>query len=243
MRSGQVRVLIGSTAKMGAGTNCQDKLIALHDADCPWRPSDLAQRLGRIVRQGNQNPEVEIFRYVTENTFDAYLYQLVENKQKFIAQIMTSKAPARIADDVDETALSYSEIKALATGNPLIIEKCNLDVEVSKLNMLKSNHLNQRFALENLVLRRYPADIARLTEAIAGYKRMWQQRWPTPNRQRALSAWKLREPTIPKRKRLAERLSTPAPNFKAPTRSRWDSTGAFSCPSSTMLIIQTISSP
>ncbi len=171
VRSGQVRVLIGSTAKMGAGTNCQDKLIALHDADCPWRPSDLAQRLGRIVRQGNQNLEVEIFRYVTENTFDAYLYQLVENKQKFIAQIMTSKAPARIADDVDETALSYSEIKALATGNPLIIEKCNLDVEVSKLNMLKSNHLNQRFALENLVLRRYPADIARLTEAIAGYKK------------------------------------------------------------------------
>lgn len=149
----------------------QDKLIALHDADCPWRPSDLAQRLGRIVRQGNQNPEVEIFRYVTENTFDAYLYQLVENKQKFIAQIMTSKAPARIADDVDETALSYSEIKALATGNPLIIEKCNLDVEVSKLNMLKANHLNQRFALENMVLRKYPADIAKLTEAIAGYEK------------------------------------------------------------------------
>ena len=171
VRSGQVRVLIGSTAKMGAGTNCQDKLIALHDADCPWRPSDLAQRLGRIVRQGNQNPEVEIFRYVTENTFDAYLYQLVENKQKFIAQIMTSKAPARIADDVDETALSYSEIKALATGNPLIIEKCNLDVEVSKLNMLKANHLNQRFALENLVLRKYPADITKLTEAIAGYEK------------------------------------------------------------------------
>ena len=171
VRSGQVRVLIGSTSKMGAGTNCQDKLIALHDLDCPWRPSDLAQRLGRIVRQGNQNPEVEIFRYVTENTFDAYLYQLVENKQKFIAQIMTSKAPARIADDVDETALSYSEIKALATGNPLIIEKCNLDVEVSKLNMLKANHLNQRFALENLVLRKYPADIAKLTEAIAGYEK------------------------------------------------------------------------
>ena len=171
VRSGQVRVLIGSTAKMGAGTNCQDKLIALHDADCPWRPSDLAQRLGRIVRQGNQNPEVEIFRYVTENTFDAYLYQLVENKQKFIAQIMTSKAPARIADNVDETALSYSEIKALATGNPLIIEKCNLDVEVSKLNMLKANHLNQRFALENMVLRKYPADIAKLTEAIAGYEK------------------------------------------------------------------------
>lgn len=171
VRSGQVRILIGSTAKMGAGTNCQDRLIALHDADCPWRPSDLAQRLGRIIRQGNQNPEVEIYRYVTENTFDAYLYQLVENKQKFIAQIMTSKAPARIADDVDETALSYSEIKALATGNPLIIEKCNLDVEVAKLNMLKANHLNQRFALENLVLRKYPAKIAELTEIIAGFEK------------------------------------------------------------------------
>ena len=171
VRSGQVRVLIGSTAKMGAGTNVQDRLIALHDLDCPWRPSDLAQRLGRIVRQGNQNPEVEIFRYVTENTFDAYLYQLVENKQKFIAQIMTSKAPARIADDVDETALSYSEIKALATGNPLIIEKCNLDVEVSKLNMLKANHLNQRFSLENMVYRRYPAKIAELKEQIAGYEK------------------------------------------------------------------------
>ena len=171
VRSGQVRILIGSTAKMGAGTNCQDRLIALHDADCPWRPSDLAQRLGRIVRQGNQNSEVEIYRYVTENTFDAYLYQLVENKQKFIAQIMTSKAPARIADDVDETALSYSEIKALATGNPLIIEKCNLDVEVAKLNMLKANHLNQRFALENLVLRKYPAKIAELTGIIVGFEK------------------------------------------------------------------------
>ena len=171
VRSGQVRVLIGSTQKMGAGTNCQDRLIALHDLDCPWRPSDLAQRLGRIVRQGNQNPEVEIYRYVTENTFDAYLYQLVENKQKFIAQIMTSKAPVRAAEDVDETALSYSEIKALATGNPLIIEKCNLDMEVAKLNMLKANHLNQKYALEELVLRKYPETIQRLTERIAGYEK------------------------------------------------------------------------
>lgn len=170
VRSGKVRILMGSTQKMGAGTNCQDRLIALHDLDCPWRPSDLAQRLGRIVRQGNQNPEVEIFRYVTEGTFDAYLYQLVENKQKFIAQIMTSKTPVRVADDVDETALSYSEIKALATGNPLIIEKCNLDMEVSKLNMLKANHMNQRFALENLVLREYPKTIASLKEWIAGYE-------------------------------------------------------------------------
>lgn len=170
VRAGQVRVLLGSTAKMGAGTNVQDKLIALHDLDCPWRPSDLQQRLGRIVRQGNENEEVEIFRYVTEGTFDAYLYQLVENKQKFIAQIMTGKAPVRVADDVDETALSYSEIKALATGNPLIIEKCNLDMEVARLNMLKASHLNQVYALEELVYRKYPEEITRLTERIAGYE-------------------------------------------------------------------------
>lgn len=182
VRTGQVRVLIGSTQKMGAGTNVQDKLAALHDLDCPWRPSDLEQRLGRIVRQGNENPEVNIYRYVTENTFDAYLYQLVENKQKFIAQIMTSKSPVRVADDVDETALSYSEIKALATGNPLIIEKCNLDMEVGKLNVLKANHLNQRYALEDMVLRRYPAAIVRLTEEIDGFKQDIQrvQEHPRP---------------------------------------------------------------
>lgn len=170
VRGGEVRILMGSTAKMGAGTNVQDRLIALHDLDCPWRPSDLQQRLGRIVRQGNQNPEVEIFRYVTEGTFDAYLYQLVESKQRFIAQIMTSKLPARAAEDVDETALSYAEIKALATGNPQIIEKCNLDMEVSKLNMLRASHLSQRYALEELVLRKYPAEIKELNERIAGYK-------------------------------------------------------------------------
>ena len=169
VRAGTVRVLMGSTQKMGAGTNCQDRLIALHDLDCPWRPSDLAQRLGRIVRQGNTNPEVEIFRYVTEGTFDSYLYQLVENKQRFIAQIMTSKSPARVADDVDETALSYAEIKALATGNPLIIEKCELEMEVSKLQMLKAAYLNQHYSLESMVLRKYPATIAKLTEEIAGY--------------------------------------------------------------------------
>ena len=170
VRAGQIRVLLGSTQKMGAGTNCQDRLIALHDLDCPWRPSDLAQRLGRIVRQGNQNPEVEIFRYVTENTFDAYLYQLVENKQKFIAQVMSSKAPVRAAEDVDETALSYSEIKALATGNPLIIEKCNLDMEVSKLNVLKASHMSQHYALEDMVLRKFPAELRELKGRIAGYE-------------------------------------------------------------------------
>ncbi len=170
VRSGQVRVLMGSTQKMGAGTNVQDRLIALHDLDCPWRPSDLAQRLGRIVRQGNLNPEVEIFRYVTEGTFDSYLYQLVENKQKFIAQIMTSKTPLRAAEDVDETALNYAEIKALASGNPLIIEKCNLDMEVGKLTMLKGNHLSQKYALEELVIRKYPESIKLLTERLAGYE-------------------------------------------------------------------------
>ena len=170
VRTGQVRVLLGSTQKMGAGTNVQDKLVAVHHLDVGWRPSDMTQRNGRIIRQGNQNKEVQVFQYVTEGTFDAYLYQLVENKQKFIAQIMTSKAPVRIADDVDETALSYSEIKALATGNPLIIEKCNLDMEVGKLNMLKASYLSQKYALEELVLRKYPAKITRLTERIAGYE-------------------------------------------------------------------------
>ena len=171
VRSGQVRILMGSTPKMGAGTNVQDRLVALHDLDCTWRPCDLAQRLGRIVRQGNRNKKVDIFRYVTEGTFDAYLYQLVENKQKFSAQIMTSKAPVRIASDVDETALNYAEIKALATGNPLIIEKCTLDMEVSKLNMLKASYLNQKYALEELVLRKYPADMSEVRERIAGYEK------------------------------------------------------------------------
>ena len=170
VRSGQVRILMGSTQKMGAGTNVQDRLVALHDVDCPWRPSDLAQRLGRIVRQGNQNEEVDIYRYVTEGTFDAYLYQLVENKQKFIAQIMTSKSPVRVADDVDETALSYSEIKALATGNPLIIEKCNLDMEVGKLNVLKASHLSQKYALEEMVLKKYPKMLQDLRQRILGYE-------------------------------------------------------------------------
>jgi N12 class adenine-specific DNA methylase/adenine-specific DNA methylase len=169
VRAGKIRVLIGSTQKMGAGTNVQDKLIALHDVDCPWRPSDLEQRLGRIVRQGNGNPEVEIFRYVTEGTFDSYLYQLVEGKQKFIAQIMTGKTPVRIAEDVDETALSYAEIKALATGNPLIIEKCQLEMDVNKLKILRASHLSQKYALEDKILKEYPRDIKQLTERIAGY--------------------------------------------------------------------------
>lgn len=159
VRKGQIRVLIGSTQKMGAGTNCQDRLIALHDLDCPWRPSDLQQRSGRIVRQGNQNKEVFIFRYVTEKTFDAYLYQLIENKQKFISQIMTSKVPLRSASDVDEAVLSYGEIKALASGNPLILEKTELDTEVSKLKLLKQNYLSQKYELEDKIRTIYPANI------------------------------------------------------------------------------------
>src|SRR5574344_1122094 len=162
VRKGQVRVLMGSTQKMGAGTNCQDRLIALHDLDCPWRPSDLIQRSGRIIRQGNMNPEVGIFRYVTEKTFDAYLYQLVENKQRFISQIMTSKTPVRSAEDIDETALSYAEIKALAAGNPLIIEKTDLDTQVAKLKLLKQSHLSQIYDIEDKVIKYYPNEIKRL---------------------------------------------------------------------------------
>lgn len=162
VRKGITRVLMGSTQKMGAGTNCQDKLIALHDLDCPWRPSDLIQRSGRIIRQGNNNPEVFIYRYVTEGTFDAYLYQLVENKQRFISQIMTSKTPVRSAEDIDETALSYAEIKSLASGNPLIIEKTELDTEVAKLKLLKQSHLSQIYAIEDKIIKYYPNEIKRL---------------------------------------------------------------------------------
>ena len=170
VRKGITRVLMGSTQKMGAGTNCQDKLIALHDLDCPWRPSDLIQRSGRIIRQGNNNPEVFIYRYVTEGTFDAYLYQLVENKQRFISQIMTSKTPVRSAEDIDETALSYAEIKSLASGNPLIIEKTELDTEVAKLKLLKQSHLSQIYAIEDKIIKYYPNEIKRLETKILDLK-------------------------------------------------------------------------
>ena len=170
VRRGQVRVLIGSTQKMGAGTNCQDRLIALHDLDCPWRPSDLIQRSGRIIRQGNKNPKVDIYRYVTEGTFDAYLYQLVENKQRFISQIMTSKTPVRFAEDIDETALSYAEIKALAAGNPDIIEKTELDTQVAKLKLLKQNYLSEKYELEDKVIKYYPNEIKRLENRIEDMK-------------------------------------------------------------------------
>ena len=169
VRSGQVRVLIGSTQKMGAGTNVQKKLVALHHLDCPWRPSDLQQREGRIIRQGNENNEVDIYTYVTENTFDSYLYQLVEGKQKFIGQIMTSKSPVRSCEDIDETALSYAEIKALCTGNPHIKEKMDLDIDVQRLRLLKANHLSQRYALEDQIIKTLPQEIARYEQYIEGY--------------------------------------------------------------------------
>ena len=170
VRSGQIRVLIGSTFKMGAGTNVQKKLIAEHHLDCPWRPADLQQREGRIIRQGNENLEVHIYTYVTENTFDSYLYQLVESKQKFIGQIMTSKSPVRSAEDVDEQALSYAEIKALCTGNPHIKEKMDLDIDVARLKLLKANHLSQHYALEDKILKEIPQRIASFEQRIAGYK-------------------------------------------------------------------------
>lgn len=176
VRSGQIRVLLGSTQKMGAGTNVQTKLVALHHLDCPWRPSDLQQREGRIIRQGNENPEVDIYTYVTENTFDSYLYQLVEGKQKFIGQIMTSKSPVRSAEDIDETALSYAEIKALCAGNPHIKEKMDLDIDVSRLKLLKANHLSQRYALEDQIIKEFPQKIKSLEQRIEGYKTDMTQR-------------------------------------------------------------------
>ncbi|WP_245330939.1 helicase C-terminal domain-containing protein, partial [Acetoanaerobium pronyense] len=169
VRSGEVRVLLGSTPKMGAGTNVQDKLIAIHDLDVPYRPSDLEQRAGRIIRPGNKNEEVNIFRYVTEKTFDAYIYQLVENKQRFISQIMTNKTPVRVAEDIDEATLSYAEIKALAAGNPEIKEKMTLDVDVAKLKMLKANHLSQKFRLEDMLVKVYPQKITRLQDELIKY--------------------------------------------------------------------------
>ena len=170
VRRGDVRILMGSTQKMGAGTNVQNKLAASSDLDCPWRPSDLEQRLGRSIRQGNENAEVHIYRFVTEETFDAYLYQLVEGKQKFASQIMTSKSPVRSCEDIDETALSYAEIKMLATGNPHIKEKMDLDIQVQKLRLLKSSFLSEKYALEDKIIKFYPQEIARRADVIAGLK-------------------------------------------------------------------------
>ena len=170
VRRGAVRILMGSTFKMGAGTNVQDRIVASHDLDCPWRPRDLEQRAGRTIRQGNQNPKVEIIRYVTEGTFDAYLYQTIENKQKYISQIMTSKSPARSVEDIDEVALSYAEIKALATGNPHIKEKMDLDIQVSRLQLLKQSFLNQKYEMEDKVAKYFPEKIRQQELLIRQYE-------------------------------------------------------------------------
>lgn len=190
VRSGKVRILLGSTQKMGAGTNVQDRLIASHDIDCPWRPSDLEQRAGRIIRQGNSNPEAHIYRYVTENTFDAYLYQLVETKQKFVGQVMTSKTPVRSIEDVDEAALSYAEIKMLATGNPYIKEKMDLDIQVQNLRMLQSNYYAERYALEDKVTMGFPQDIAKYNAKIKALEKDIQTAAEHPKRSMtALQEW------------------------------------------------------
>lgn len=168
VRKGDVRIMLGSTAKMGAGTNVQRLLYASHDLDCPWRPADLEQRAGRIIRQGNTNKEVHVYRYVTKDTFDSYMWQTVENKQKFIAQIMSSKSPIRSAEDIDETALSYAEIKALATGNPHIKEKMELDTEVAKLKLIKSSFMSEIYELEDKVIKFYPNEIASINARING---------------------------------------------------------------------------
>ena len=170
VRTGQVRVLLGSTQKMGAGTNVQDKLVAVHHLDVGWRPSDMTQRNGRIIRQGNRNKEVQVYQYVTEGTFDAYLYQTLENKQKFISQIMTSKSPVRSCDDVDEQALSYAEIKALCAGNPLIKEKMDLDIDVARLKVLKADHQSQQYRMEDKLLKYFPAEIEKQTSYIHGFE-------------------------------------------------------------------------
>lgn len=165
-----MRILFGSTQKLGAGTNVQDRLIALHDLDAPWRPGDLEQRAGRIVRQGNMNPDVHIYRYVTEKSFDSYLWQTIENKQRFISQIMSSKSPVRACDDVDETALSYAEIKALCAGDPRIKEKMDLDIEVAKLRLMKADYQSNQFKLEDQILKQYPEEIRQAQERAKGYR-------------------------------------------------------------------------
>jgi hypothetical protein len=170
VRKGKVRILLGSTFKMGAGTNVQKRLVAEHHLDVPWRPSDIEQREGRIIRQGNDNEQVHVFRYVTENTFDSYMWQTIENKQKFISQIMTSKSPVRSCEDIDETALSYAEVKALATGNPYIKEKMDLDIQVARLKLLKASHLSQRYAMEDNLHKYFPSQIRQTEERIRGYE-------------------------------------------------------------------------
>ena len=207
VRNGIKRILLGSTSKMGAGTNCQDKLIAIHNLDCPWRPADLIQRIGRILRQGNKNKKVYIYNYVTEGTFDAYLYQLVENKQRFVSQIMTSKTPVRFAEDIDEVALNYAQIKALAAGNPLIMEKTDLDTQVAKLKLLKQNHLSQIYAMEDKVAKYYPSEIKRLETRIEGYKKDIElARNTTPNSEEKFQSMTIKGVTYTDKKEAGDKI-------------------------------------
>ena len=206
VRSGDVRILLGSTAKMGAGTNVQDRLVAVHHLDVGWKPSDMTQRNGRIIRQGNRNKEVKVFNYVTEGTFDAYLWQTLENKQRFISQIMTSKSPVRSCDDVDEQALSYAEIKALCAGNPLIKEKMDLDVQVAKLKVLKADHQSQKFRLQDKLLTKFPADIQETNAYIAGVKADAQLAAAHPQVQEGFCGMTIKGVTYDEKKTAGERL-------------------------------------
>ena len=206
VRSGDVRVLLGSTAKMGAGTNVQQRLVAVHHLDVGWKPSDMTQRNGRIIRQGNMNKEVKVFNYVTEGTFDSYLFQTLENKQRFISQIMTSKSPVRSCDDVDEQALSYAEIKALCAGNPLIKEKMDLDVQVAKLKVLKADHQSQKFRLQDKLLTKFPADIRETNAYIAGVKADAQLAAAHPQVQEGFCGMTIKGVTYDEKKTAGERL-------------------------------------
>ena len=211
VRTGQVRVLLGSTQKMGAGTNVQDRLVALHDLDCPWRPGDLAQRKGRIERQGNQNEKVHVFRYVTEGTFDAYLWQTVENKQKFISQIMSSKSPVRSCDDVDETALSFAEIKALCAGDPRIKERMDLDVDVSRLKLMKADHQSKQYQMEDNLLKYFPEQIEKHKGFIKGLEADMETLAAHPHPRTALPGWRCGAIPSPTRR-------MPVPPFWMPAR-------------------------
>ena len=206
VRSGDVRVLLGSTAKMGAGTNVQSRLVAVHHLDVGWKPSDMTQRNGRIIRQGNMNKEVKVFNYVTEGTFDSYLYQTLENKQRFISQIMTSKSPVRSCEDVDEQALSYAEIKALCAGNPLIKEKMDLDVQVAKLKVLKADHQSQKFRLQDKLLTKFPAEIQEANAHIAGLKADAQLAATHPQGKEEFCGMTIRGVTYDEKKTAGERL-------------------------------------
>ena len=190
VRTGQVRVLLGSTQKMGAGTNVQDRLVAVHHLDVGWRPADMTQRNGRIIRQGNRNKEVQVYQYVTEGTFDAYLYQTLENKQKFISQIMTSKSPVRSCDDVDEQALSYAEIKALCAGDPQIKEKMDLDVDVARLKVLKADHQSQQYRLEDKLMKYFPAEIEKTRGSSRAFSRIFGRWRHIRCRKRGSAVWR-----------------------------------------------------